>query len=155
MQCSNFNPRSLTGATVKTQAILFLSQKFQSTLPHGSDGCSKLIFIDLKNFNPRSLTGATMQIQGETAGLKISIHAPSRERLVAMDRSSNCIAISIHAPSRERHRKTLRRTKYYNISIHAPSRERPYYDTILLLEFLFQSTLPHGSDFIHFNLLIL
>ena len=79
-----FNPRSLTGATawyggegalnysisihapsrerhlLSFQTPGFWSKRFQSTLPHGSDGCRrKNVFLDCY-FNPRSLTGATI-----------------------------------------------------------------------------------------------
>ena len=75
----NFNPRSLTGATISVTGVVkyigisihapsrerpcsrlnsFRLWKFQSTLPHGSDGIAA----------------------GESSFLSISIHAPSRER---------------------------------------------------------------------------
>ena len=78
---------------------------FQSTLPHGSD---------------RLLRGRFFR------DFFISIHAPSRERLVL-----SAVAV-----------------KSLLISIHAPSRERP--DTIRHSDdwFTFQSTLPHGSDYL-------
>ena len=79
------------------------------------------------------------------------------------------IMISIHAPSRERHSCFISWYNIYNfnprsltgatklessylplalISIHAPSRERPISRIILFTAHsLFQSTLPHGSDF--------
>ena len=55
--CSNFNPRSLAGATSSLYVVVDASV-FQSTLPRGSD-CSHF-FIHIL--------------------IKISIHAPSRER---------------------------------------------------------------------------
>ena len=53
-----FNPRSLTGATlahITAESI----QKFQSTLPHGSDADMMGYRKGSADFNPRSLTGAT------------------------------------------------------------------------------------------------
>ena len=85
-----------------------------------------------EDFNPRSLTGATAYSSQLAAQSKISIHAPSRERLKVMLLVMVLLLISIHAPSRER---------LYIL-----------YQTGLLRSF--QSTLPHGSD-INFMLLIL
>ena len=55
-----FNPRSLTGATIKT-LMLMVILIFQSTLPYGSDGQWSLPYDACSNFNPRSLTGATFR----------------------------------------------------------------------------------------------
>ena len=52
-------------------------------------------------FNPRSLAGATFARFMMLAAVRISIHAPSRERLT-LPYTRSVIAISIHAPSRER-----------------------------------------------------
>ena len=78
-----------------------LKEKFQSTLPHGSDARSQTSQHQQYYFNPRSLTGATSSLRnadgkasfqstlphgsdvtyaGFTAHVDISIHAPSRER---------------------------------------------------------------------------
>ena len=76
----DFNPRSLTGATivfVKINAIM-------------------------SDFNPRSLTGATISGILYNNLWLISIHAPSRERLPAQHFLRRLRCISIHAPSRER-----------------------------------------------------
>ena len=100
-----FNPRSLTGATLRS-VIFFFQRRFQSTLPHGSDGNSMPdAFISsvfqstlphgsdskmlpwrttAKYFNPRSLTGATGHGGQADGAEQISIHAPSRERLKCM-----------------------------------------------------------------------
>ena len=79
----------------------------------------------LGNFNPRSLAGATKcESCGGTVS-EISIHAPSRERQINGKSKNIRPEISIHAPSRERQRQE--HLKDYN--------------------FLFQSTLPRGSDF--------
>ena len=96
-----FNPRSLTGATFIDKSLTYKSI-FQSTLPHGSD---------------RALVIVLTVRQG------ISIHAPSRERLIIIGAGEGhfdfnprsltgattmiligvCwMYISIHAPSRER-----------------------------------------------------
>ena len=77
---SNFNPRSLTGATMAAlkpighdeisihaplrerlkNLLRFLrSRTFQSTLPYGSDRLNRYDIDFLPHFNPRSLTGAT------------------------------------------------------------------------------------------------
>ena len=121
----DFNPRSLAGATLIRIDINANSFQFQSTLPRGSDSRSnptnirqhifqstlprgsdslhsKFSFSVQTYFNPRSLAGAT---GGKENGLEmdfISIHAPSRERLVRPDLVTDFMCISIHAPSRER-----------------------------------------------------
>ena len=98
---TNFNPRSLTGATpyklsmdlskaisihAPSRERLNLSEKeilevvFQSTLPHGSDLKMLLFMAKAMNFNPRSLTGATTELNIKYLAIIISIHAPSRER---------------------------------------------------------------------------
>ena len=54
--------------------------------------------------------------------------------------------ISIHAPSRERPKAQQKHADVADISIHAPSRERRIVRILLFPLFLFQSTLPRGSD---------
>ena len=79
---SDFNPRSLAGATASCESE--------------QDA--------LTNFNPRSLAGATISYNYLKAhGVPISIHAPSRERHPSPSLSWLKREISIHAPSRERH----------------------------------------------------
>ena len=77
---ADFNPRSLTGATLKDAKA----------------------YISINNFNPRSLTGATSCRNGYKLNIMISIHAPSRERLFSITNTTKNLTISIHAPSRER-----------------------------------------------------
>ena len=74
-----FNPRSLTGAT-GGGIVAQLLEQFQSTLPRGSDADEHLL----------------------QAVLRISIHAPSRERQGLLQLLAIGAGISIHAPSRER-----------------------------------------------------
>ena len=54
---------------------------FQSTLPRGSDQEAYEQNILILHFNPRSLAGATLDSLYLDLSTKISIHAPSRERL--------------------------------------------------------------------------
>ena len=61
--------------------------------------------------------------------------------------------ISIHAPSRERLLERPRPDIVAHISIHAPSRERLGGLQKMLILMLFQSTLPHGSDKSLFSIL--
>ena len=56
--------------------------------------------------------------------------------------------ISIHAPSRERPGYFIFSSVHRNISIHAPSRERLKLMIGPFVAFIFQSTLPHGSDWL-------
>ena len=99
---------------------------FQSTLPYGSDDNSNNQNIHINNFNPRSLTGATTSVILYTTVGDISIHAPLRERLKLYAMLKMACYISIHAPLRERRGTYL----------------------LKLSNFLFQSTLPYGSDLI-------
>ena len=98
--------------------------KFQSTLPHGSDDNSNNMNIHINNFNPRSLTGATCRYY-----YKIAIDANFNPR-------------SLTGATR---RSVFDRSHVY-ISIHAPSRERPTCLVSIIPRNRFQSTLPHGSD---------
>ena len=75
-------------------------------------------------FNPRSLAGATFNDFANPGKNDISIHAPSRERLLNTQSNGGWISISIHAPSRERRFPRRRLFLFTIISIHAPSRER-------------------------------
>ena len=144
-----------------------VTELFQSTLPRGSD-CLKLIPARcLCNFNPRSLAGATELAAKYPQQADISIHAPSRERPGGAVTIDTGRYISIHAPSRERLRADMGRERPAVISIHAPSRERQRRGSGLnaiqnfnprslagatfgsgrkFCRFLFQSTLPRGSD---------
>ena len=56
---SDFNPRSLTGATM-VEYFTFSEIPFQSTLPRGSDQTLPAGEVMKPNFNPRSLAGATI-----------------------------------------------------------------------------------------------
>ena len=120
----DFNPRSLTGATLRRLLPLRQTLTFQSTLPHGSD----LLPDELLQQYP------------------ISIHAPSRERRGTGWLSCTAYAISIHAPSRER----LRVRKFapfgtiFQSTLPHGSDSSLMTRSVLLIPF--QSTLPHGSD---------
>ena len=99
------------------------------------------------NFNPRSLAGATKFIYNFIRTQAISIHAPSRERLLEDTSVSITDTISIHAPSRERHVKNAKLFWGYVFQSTLPrgSDRNP----IATLHHVgrFQSTLPRGSDF--------
>ena len=104
-----------------------------------------LHFVSYRHFNPRSLTGATRKLLLLIGGIHISIHAPSRERLL----SAALRPWYNHFNPRSLTGATKNRIKMrciYFISIHAPSRERHL--SLASHHFcpLFQSTLPHGSD---------
>ena len=76
---------------------------FQSTLPRGSDHQTNAANISsTTNFNPRSLAGATNCNQLLTPKFYISIHAPLRERPLLLSPCQSIHRISIHVPSRER-----------------------------------------------------
>ena len=142
----NFNPRSLAGATqiaitLRRSALISIhapsrerpvytrvnkaKEVFQSTLPYGSDPMVTLFIVALfVKFQSTLPHGSDPCGQCLGCRLDISIHAPSRERLLCFGWFPSDVRISIHAPSRER----LARLNQNIISR------------------LFQSTLPHGSD---------
>ena len=77
---STFQSTLPRGSDCNLTATLHHVDGFQSTLPRGSDcGCGVILYYS-----------------------GISIHAPSRERLVKMQKHIFLLIISIHAPSRER-----------------------------------------------------
>ena len=100
-----FNPRSLAGATKATNIILAL-QLFQSTLPRGSDSkgrkvckacvvfqstlprgsdCGSVFLADKHNkFQSTLPRGSDARTMMTSRHRLISIHAPSRERLLAV-----------------------------------------------------------------------
>ena len=102
----NFNPRSLTGATMRlvysnisshyfnprslTGATYFMSNYFgdilfQSTLPHGSDDISKLTGAKLLKFQSTLPHGSDVNKHIYVYIDRISIHASSRERLFLLN----------------------------------------------------------------------
>ena len=119
--------------------------KFQSTLPRGSDLLVLIIILKGMDFNPRSLAGATAKNQdsehkwsdfnprslaGATASavptpvhVIISIHAPSRERLLCFGWFPNDVRFQSTLP-RGSDYNYQHRYQWAMISIHAPSRER-------------------------------
>ena len=121
---SYFNPRSLTGATVRRPGVfikltisihaplrerlslrLALQVLYLDFNPRSLTGATTRCWKDIRligYFNPRSLTGATQIDAGTVYNAYISIHAPLRERLYPANASRLCIFISIHAPLRER-----------------------------------------------------
>ena len=99
-------------------------QQFQSTLPHGSD--SSGFYARVHRY--------------------ISIHAPSRERLLLVKVISPCVPISIHAPLRERPvaLHVVPTLAVFQSTLPRGSDERKMSTVAELL--VFQSTLPRGSD---------
>ena len=143
---TNFNPRSLTGATLEPLRVILRRFIFQSTLPYGSDLTLFHISLPVLNFNPRSLTGATNSFSFICRCRK---HFNPRSLTGATyDKLYDAINhdISIHAPLRERHNPANLLPFIQDISIHAPLRERPTCLVSSIPQNRFQSTLPYGSD---------
>ena len=146
LMMSDFNPRSLTGATTNGAAMVVMAP-FQSTLPHGSDYISLFLTESVRDFNPRSLTGATSYWDNRLVSDFISIHAPSRERQKFSPLLRRLTLFQSTLPHGSDHSLLLQGLQYlyFNprsltgatnylhcvlcndtcISIHAPSRERP------------------------------
>ena len=144
----NFNPRSLTGATI---VIVSQSNKtviFQSTLPYGSDGQGDRVIILHKYFNPRSLTGATSRVRKSTTNDRyFNPRSLTGATVVLLVSSLTRLKISIHAPLRERHH-AVPRLKNLKSNFNPRSLTGATYWTIWNEWFRdeFQSTLPYGSD---------
>ena len=78
---SDFNPRSLAGATLVTTVTSLLTSNFNPRSLAGATGNQKNGGRNCLHFNPRSLAGATLRNYDSKLEHFISIHAPSRERL--------------------------------------------------------------------------
>ena len=103
---------------------------FQSTLPRGSDlRLHYAISVQRRDFNPRSLAGATPSVKGREQAGEISIHAPSRERQQVIARRQ-------------------REYRHFNPRSLAGA---TFFHYPLPVLFLFQSTLPRGSDLWNFR----
>ncbi len=100
---------------------------FQSTLPRGSDFNSFQCLPAANHFNPRSLAGATNPANLISFIQDISIHAPSRERLIR-----NLLLIIL---------------RLFQSTLPRGSDSRLH--NFACWQSLFQSTLPRGSDPIH------
>ena len=101
-RCSNFNPRSLTGATFVILAIPAI-YSFQSTLPYGSDLVLLAHLIMSLYFNPRSLTGATHVTRFKIFKPRFQSTLPYGSDFHKPTFAVASLIISIHAPLRERH----------------------------------------------------
>ena len=168
-----FNPRTLAGATLKTDYNIIYNFQFQSTHPCGCDSaCSSpavstgriSIHAPLRvrphkkrkekkpgaNFNPRTLAGATLwAVRDAWADVEFQSTHPCGCDLQTALFSWAEIGISIHAPLRVRHGvKNMRRTRIV-ISIHAPLRVRRLILIIAPYIAAFQSTHPYGCDMIN------
>ena len=142
---TNFNPRSLSGATVTgvdLRSVLIISI-------HAPSRERPVIFVitlfHVLNFNPRSLSGATGMSATAAGSSAFQSTLPLGSDITIFS-ISLLIAISIHAPSRERPFLVSTVIPFIQISIHAPSRERPGYNLFRSPTLEFQSTLPLGSD---------
>ena len=118
---------------------------FQSTLPRGSEAGLPIPRGPWPYFNPRSLAGASTLLVARLCNRVISIHAPSRERVGFR----NAIGNSIDFNPRSLAGANVEPFSKYGmgaISIHAPSRERLMTLYGSLPTWIFQSTLPRGSE---------
>ena len=118
---------------------------FQSTLPRGSDAPLVSASCTKSYFNPRSLAGATQLRFQQIRLIFISIHAPSRERLLSVEAVTQTILFQSTLPRGSDLASFVLRHGV-SISIHAPSRERHISALHQRHIIGFQSTLPRGSD---------
>ena len=121
---SDFNPRSLAGATPYGQSFSSVGDRFQSTLPCGSDLLLSFQPLAIDNFNPRSLAGAT------------TANSVPRQSIINFNPRSLAGATTY----RQTHQDT---SKHFNPRSLAGATE---YVCGQFEHPLFQSTLPCGSD---------
>ena len=81
-RAENFNPRSLAGATFCRFCPHINQSDFNPRSLAGATTAERQANKRAGNFNPRSLAGATMSCSSKCMATMISIHAPSRERLI-------------------------------------------------------------------------
>ena len=147
--CNNFNPRSLTGATLRLLLSTSKTAQFQSTLPHGSDLASVLASSLLSRFQSTIPHGSDYGPSPYASIVVcISIHAPLRER--RQDVSLGLIAVCYFNP-RSLTGATLRlllstsKTAQFQSTLPHGSDLASVLASSLLSRF--QSTIPHGSDY--------
>ena len=145
---SNFNPRSLTGATVHSLHVV-CSQTFQSTLPHGSDRDQSQHRQCKSHFNPRSLTGATTVTSSASASCSAFQSTLPHGSDFTLTLASLAIIWNFN-PRSLTGATTVALSRGIIISDFNP-RSLTGATNLAGLQrcvFLFQSTLPHGSDLI-------
>ena len=106
---SYFNPRSLTGATPILPAHQDTHCYFNPRSLTGATGFAFLRERPLPDFNPRSLTGATSVFPAPTTELIFQSTLPHGSDCTWLAESTHT-SISIHAPSRERLIDTAQRS---------------------------------------------
>ena len=80
----DFNPRSLAGATQANPTLLSTNIIFQSTLPRGSDNVQSKYGEEAAIFQSTLPRGSDKILFCFSCCFSISIHAPSRERLLRL-----------------------------------------------------------------------
>ena len=144
----NFNPRFLAGATSAGSGGGDIAE-FQSTLPYGSDEHLREPLGRRYYFNPRSLTGATGCNLPWTVPFWYFNPRSLTGATYHHERLFRTIFISIHAPLRERHQiPDTEKYLYKNFNPRSLTGATTLYKRDLQL-FIFQSTLPYGSDPAH------
>ena len=125
---------------------LYAVSIFQSTLPRGSDARNTACKSTCSNFNPRSLAGATAVISSSIFSLKFQSTLPRGSDVKQLLESRVQQLISIHAPSRER----LLLPCFFMIILifqsTLPRGSDAGYNLFQSPTLEFQSTLPRGSD---------
>ena len=115
--------------------MLFLQKPgattFQSTLPRGSDDITPTAAGDIGLFQSTLPRGSDAINHDEMELIKISIHAPSRERLESVPYVSTSAYFNPRSLAGATFKFDIRARLAASISIHAPSRERPV--TLLLI----------------------
>ena len=143
---ASFNPRSLTGATIRLRIKTATCRLFQSTLPHGSDIPALCAFITSGGFQSTLPHGSDLRPAYETtktAGFQSTLpHGSDRHKY------QKAIHVGCFNPRSLTGATRPTRLTWHprRVSIHAPSRERLRITYLEVEDGRFQSTLPHGSD---------
>ena len=162
-----FNPRSLTGATQQSFDLALLGViSIHAPLRERHSWLQSFSLSDA-HFNPRSLTGATATVVG-TTNVRTYFNPrsltgatlPSRKQTKkfkfqsTLPYGSDHKVLMIVVDNIDFNPRSLTGATYFckrtfapcYISIHAPLRERLHFACVSVVDALFQSTLPYGSD---------
>ena len=140
-----FNPRPQKGATTRDIVVLHPPEvsihapkrerhpgarkpsrviQFQSTPPKGSDEYKEIVYKGETGFNPRPQKGATNYSGEMLDTLRVSIHAPKRERQELWELFLDKAEFQSTPPKGSDGGQCEGKTQI-DVSIHAPKRERP------------------------------
>ena len=129
----DFNPRSLAGATFNPVSSTHWLKGFQSTLPRGSDVLTAMILTSCHaHFNPRSLAGATLPSPQHSYTYITHFNPRSLAGATCKESMGSATLENFNPRSLAgATEEPAEKPEQQEISIHAPSRERPCIELIL------------------------